>query len=406
VTPEWRVIVADTRTGRVVEPNLPYLDSPRYEYGVNMTGGWGLKIPIDGASLSKQDLEELSDPWRFSIGVAVGGHIAQMGPLVGEAYSDDDGLASSDLSGGGIWDLLTRKRLLVTGNVDGASIKTADADVVFGPGSTSPKGTPIPAANQNVSLHTIAKRLVEISMARTNGALPITLPADIAGTSEREYPGYDLAYVGERLLQLTQVEQGPEVEFRPRFVDDTHAYVQWEMRIGTPTAGGRIGNVDGLHQWDYKKALTKLHFARDGSGQTFARYERGNGTERDILIGYSADSTYATQFGWPLLEDAGSAHSSATEQATLDAWALGAVNTNKIPITTWGAVVRVAGDDGYGQATGSPPLYEFAVGDAAVFDVRDHRRIRDGRYQVRILSVTSDGPNTAKLGIQLIGEIT
>lgn len=388
----WKVLVADTRTGRVVEPDLPYLDIS-YDYGINKAGGWSVTLPIDDNTLTKQDIEELSDPWRFCIGVYLGNYIAQMGPLVAERFTDSKGLAKTEIAGSGIWDLFTRKRILAYGalaEVTGASVTQWYSDVVFGPGPNSPKGTPIPAAHLNVSLHTIAKRLIEVSMARPNGALPITLPSDIAGVSEREYPAYDLAYVGERLMQLTQVDSGPEVEFRPQFVDDTKAYARWEMRIGTPTAGGRIGNLDTVHQWEYGNALTHLHFSRDGSDQTHTRFERGGGTERDLLVGYATDPTYGAN-GWPLLEDAGTEHSSATETATLDSWATAAVNTNKLAVTTWTAVVRVAGDNGMGYDTGSPPLNEFQVGDTAAFQVLGHRRIRDGRYKLRILSVSSGG---------------
>ncbi|RSM73446.1 hypothetical protein DMH04_41275 [Kibdelosporangium aridum] len=399
------MIVADTRTGRVVEDDLPYLDSPRYEYGINIAGGWGVRLPIDGSSLSTQDIEEFSDPWRFTIGVARGNFIAQMGPLVGENYNDDDNLAATDVSGGGLWDYLTRKRLLVTGDVNGTTIKEPAADVVFGPGPTSPKGTPIPAANQNLSLHTIGKRLVEISMDRTNGALPIVLPDDIAGSSEREYPGYDLAYVGERLMQLTQVELGPEMEFRPRYVDETHQFVEWFHRIGTPAAGGRIGNLDNLHKWEYGGALVKVNVTRDGSQQTHNRFERGAGMERDLLLGYASEPSYAEDFGWPLLEDVGSQHTSATEQATLDSWAAAAVSTYQKPITTWSAVIRVDGTNGLGEETGSPPLGEFSVGDTAIFQMRGHRRIRDGLYAVRILNVSNDTRDTAKIALQVLGEV-
>jgi hypothetical protein len=301
----------------------------------------------------------------------------------------------------GIWDLLTRKRLLVTGDVNGTSIKTSSADVVFGPGPTSPKGTPIPLANRNLSLHTIAKRLVEISIARTNAALPIVLPADIAGDAEREYPGYDLAYVGERLQQLTQVEDGCEVEFRPEFVDDTHAAVQWEMRIGAPAVSGRLGNLTAPHLWEYRNALTRVDQVRDGSQQTFSRFERGAGTERDLLIGYSTDSSFAAT--WPLLEDAGSSHSSATEQDTLDSWASGTVATNSRPLTTWTGIVRVNGDNGLGKDTDSPPLYEFAVGDTATSKCPATAGSGTAGTQVRILSVANDSRDTAKLSLQVIG---
>lgn len=371
----WRAFVADTKTGRVVG-DLPYVGRPTWEFGVNLQGGGGLNIPI-GGDMSAGDLQALLDPWRFSVGLAYGSFITQLGPLVTYGMQDQEGPVTIPVGITGLWGLLRGKRLLLNSAWAGTNPAEVAADLNL----------------SGLSLHTIAKRLVESTLARLGGDLPVDLPADIVGTATREYPGYDLAFVGERLAQLTQVDGGPEIEFRPRFTDSSETAVRWEMRIGNP----RLGQLGFPHAWDYGAALTHLDEDVDGSRQTFRRWERGNGMERQLLSGMASD-TSLTSSGWPLLEDVGGDHTSATEQSTLDSWALAGVQTFRLPTKTWSAQIRVAGDDGLGRRTGSPALSELAAGDNARLSTAGHRWIPEGEFAVRVLGVSSgELPDTAKL---------
>jgi hypothetical protein len=379
----WRVFVAETATGRVVA-DLPFIGVPQWAYGVNQTGAWSVTVPIGGGNgaMTAAGYEAVADPWRHSVGIAWGGYILQCGPIVTDDYRDSDGAPAVDVAGVGIWGLLTSKRLIASPTWDGVSWADAAADVTV----------------TDVALSTIAKRLVELDGDR-NGALPIALPADVPGAAVRTYPAYDLAYVGERLGQLTQVIDGPELEFRPRYTDATATYVEWEMRLGNP----RLGDLTLAHSWDYGiGACTRIDVSRDGSRQQLRSVVRGNGMERGLLTGQAEDLAMVAA-GWPLLEAVDSGHTSATEQATLDAWATANVETFRQPVTTWAAEVLIDGTNGRARRSGSPSLDTVGVGDTARFTVDGHRRIRPGTYGQRVIGVRSAAGDIERATLTLQG---
>ena len=372
----WRLFVAETTTGKIIR-DLPFVGAPQWSYGLNMAGGLSAKIPI--GAISKDELRAVLDYWRLSIGIAWGDHIWQCGPVVTYRFTDVEGPPVLDVGAAGIWGLFSQKRVIANPAWTGVNLAAEDADVNL----------------TNLSLHTIAKRLVQNDLTR-NGSIPIVLPSDIAGSQERAYPGYDLAYVGERLSNLTQVINGPEIEFRPEYTDDSRTYMQWRMRIGNP----RLGNLGLPHSWDYGRALSHVDEDGDGSNMQFASWVRGNGMERGLLIGHYTDETLV-DLGWPMLESVDGSHTSAVDQNTLDGWAQANVETYRNGMNTWAARVRIDGTDGRDRRTGSPALDIVSVGDNAVFNMSDHRWIPDGAYGQRILSISSGGDLvTAQLALQ------
>ncbi|MES2866286.1 MAG: carbohydrate binding domain-containing protein, partial [Actinomycetota bacterium] len=96
-----------------------------------------------------------------------------------------------------------------------------------------------------LSLGTIAKRLVQQALAHPGAGLPIDFEADEVGIHEREYPGSDGMSVRQALANLTNVEGGPDVTFRPKLAEDRR-HVRWDMLTGSPhlTQGGAD------HYWD------------------------------------------------------------------------------------------------------------------------------------------------------------
>lgn len=376
----WRLFVCETVTGRIVA-DLPYVGVPGWSYGINLTGGLTPKIPVN--QVGKNELRQLIDFWRFSWGLSWGDLIVQCGPVIDAGYDDrGDNVLSVGVSG--IWELWNKKRLLVNASWDKATkpITDVSADVNLA----------------DLTLHDIARALIDNDMDRW-GSLPIVLPdAEPAGTNERAYPGYDLVPVGTRLGDLTQVQDGPEVEFRPRFTDTAHTHVEWVMRVGSP----RLGNLGYPHSWTYGGALVHLSADHDGSRMLTEDWVRGNGMERGLLVGHSADSTLEDA-GYPHLDNVNGDHTSATEQSTLDGWATAELNTYGRALTTLTAVVRTNGSDKTGRVTGSPPLTEIAVGDNCVLDIRGHRWLPDGATGQRILQITGAGLGLAQLTLQPIG---
>jgi hypothetical protein len=362
---QLRCFVADTVTGHIVR-DLPIIGAPSWASGLNMQGELSVTVPLGDSSgaVSKVDLDGITDPWKWSLGLAYGAKILQCGPIVGESYADDSGSSQARIQAVGLWGLLNR-RLLLHPTMTGGPADTS-ADSSFGPSS----------------LHTIAKGFIANDLTR-NGALPIVLPADIAGTHARSYNGHDLASVGERLLDLSQADQGPEIELAPEYVDyATRTAVQWRARIGNP----HLGDTSYPHAWDYGQACSHIDVDRDGSRMTFRSFVRGTGMEHGLLTGTASTSTY-TALGWPMLESVNGDHISETEQPTLDDWASADIAGRSTETKTWSAVVRIDGLNGAGQPTRGDQIRSINNGNNATFRVSGHRRIADGTYLRRIIGM-------------------
>ncbi len=380
-----QVYVFETRTGRVID-TIPYVGSPNWNSALNGAGSWSvdvaLKGPASGAGLSPATFESLTTPYRFSWAMAQGSNIWQAGPVVAESYSEG---SSSTVSGGGFWKLLNDKRLLLNPARAVTSVVTGtDADVVFGPSGYVPViGGTVPVGNVDLSLHTIAKRIVSLVEAEVGGEFPVVYPDDIAGTAAREYPGYDMAYVGQRLSELTQVVNGPEIVFKPEFLDGTTKQaIIWRMQIGNSA----LGNLQYPHAWDSGRALIGLsQYNSDGSAAVRRVYARGNGMNRDTPIGYANNAVNSLDNADILLERVDGEHTSAIDVSTLNSWAQNDVDYGSSITPQITARVRTAGDDGNGYQTRSPHQAEVNHGDTGVLEVRNHLRLPDGSYKVRII---------------------
>lgn len=96
-----------------------------------------------------------------------------------------------------------------------------------------------------LSLGTIAKRLVQQANDHAYAGLPIDFLPDVMGDHEREYPGSDLKTVGDALRDLTALENGIDITFRPKWgVDRRH--VRWDFLTGDP----ELAQSGDDHYWD------------------------------------------------------------------------------------------------------------------------------------------------------------
>lgn len=388
----------ETRTGRVVA-TVPYVGQPVWSFGVNQAGAWSVTVPLDNPEVDPDWLSGITEPWRISWAICQGSKIWQAGPVIPEDYQ---GGTTTTVSGGGLWKLLSDKRVLVNpARATLAGVARADADIAFGPGTTSDIGSAIPLANRNLSLQTVAKRIMQIITAAAGGDLPIAYPADIAGDAVRTYPGYDLAYVGQRLTELTQVLDGPEIEFRPEFVDEvSKQQIRWRMRIGNP----HLGNLAFVHAFDYGRALVDLTYSVDGTARATRDYERGNGMNRDLVSGFSDFPLASGDPAAILLERVGADHTSTADRAVLDGWAQAGVLNNLVVSPDLKATVRIPGDDGQGNATRSPILTTVEAGDNCMAQIKRHPRIPDGLIGLRIAGANSTTKSqVAQLQLQYLG---
>lgn len=361
----FNAFIFETATGRVVLRDLPYVGEPTYMREINREGSLSFRVVIGDVSVPPTtSLRALFTPWRFSVGIAWDDYIVQAGPVITSQFDDTSTVLT--VTCGGLWRLLNRRTIVHPSYA--LSPTTGGSLLNLG------------AANNEIvytsSLHTIAKKLVQDSCSRSGFSLPIDYPADIAGSNTRTYPLYDLASVGQRLLELTQVQGGPDVDFAPYFDLANPGYVRWNMRIGNPVLSQSGADI----YWDYGTGLRSVSVDSDGSSMVTGNFVKGNGTEEGSLIAYQRDTT-RTALGWPATELIDQ-RSSITDGNVLQGHADSNVALWKNPVELWDAVVRV---------DTLPDLGTYSPGDFARFNIQDHRWIPPGLYLQRILGFQSGG---------------
>lgn len=389
----YRLCLANTITGQVVAdlPIGPRM--PTWLRQINAPGTFTPQSPLSPA-LDPDVAEMINEPYKWTVVWAYGNAILQAGLLITYGVDDTQQPPSIQFNTMPMWDFLTKKRLA---RYPGKQITDPAADIVFSATSPDP-------ANQNLSWGSVAARLVQIA---TSGGpsytLPIVTPAYTTGSAAITYAAADLAYVGQRITEITHQDQGPEIVFSPEWVDSTQTYMQWRMRIGTP----RLGNLGYPHAWDYQQACQYVILTSDGSAMTFDSVAKGQDNRHtaggSLIWSEHSDATYPNS-GWPALETADNLHASEVNQSVIAAYATSNVNTNMLPAYTGSMHVRADGRNAAGQPTGSPTIEDIAVGDTCLLGVKRHVWLADGQYAARIVGIGSGADMwTAKVDVQMLG---
>lgn len=370
------VHIVETRTGTIVLNELPVAKIPDFSRSVNDDGSIKVEVPVGDQGVPSADrLRALVAEWRYSLAVSygpatVGAPILAYGPIMTSSF--DHASSTLTVGAGSIWALLAR-RLLV--NPSGVVSSPLSMDEVMD------------VNYANLTLWGIARNLVSDSLSRGTGFdLPIDLPSSTVGTSVRNYPVYDLATVGQRLKDLTQVEQGPDVDWDPYFA--TSSTVRVTMRIGTPT----LSQVGPDLLWDDGSSLAYINTDRNAQSMTSDVYVRGNATERAMQVAQAADRSLAAA-GWPVLESVDGSHQSVVEFPTLQGYANEWVRYYKTPTETWECEVLT---------DASPVCGTYKPGDRATFNVQSHPWIPAGQYRQRILGWSSAGAGRLKLSLEAL----
>lgn len=370
---------------------------------INTAGEIKSKVPTSWA------LKHRVMPWRDALLVCNDGHPIAFGPIIDEPEGDREFVT---LTAGDLWSILDHR---VVTNRDYPSAgkgrpeiiaevmamrpadKTDDdwrraideyfggepADLLNGPakdalnawGATE-AGNALAESTTSfygLSLGTIAWRLVELAQNRPQGWLPVSLatPEQI-GIHQRSYQGFNLGNnsVAKRLQEITEVIDGPDVAFRPRWVEDGHL-VEWAMHTGTvgmPEIGqDRLFEID-LTAPKTNAAIKKLTAVAEPAGRV---YSTGAGQDQGTIIRVENGPLPE---GMPLIETV-IADTQAENPDLLSARARGVIGQ--------GRTVQVAVD----VPISAFPLHEWWAGDAMhVTFPAGYTQLPAGTYVMRILS--------------------
>lgn len=197
-----------------------------------------------------------------------------------------------------------------------------------------------PALVYSGSLAQIAHDIVAEIVASFPQTVPVTLPdRALLGTGQhvRTYPSHELGDAGERLKQLVEVVDGPEVQFAPRLLlKDGAKYVEWDARIATEATASMLVQDGPHHVLDARpvgSGVKDIKVEIDGTilaGRGFAA-GRGAGEGRPVEL---VSSNFLTESGWPVLDAEAPSTDSVSERSTLVAHAAGRQQLGNRPLRT------------------------------------------------------------------------
>lgn len=252
---------------------------------------------------------------------------------------------------------------------------------------------------QAKSLSLLAKRLVEQAHTWVNGDPPVVLPSDasLGGAGvvhERNYPGYELGRVGQRLRQLSEVNGGPEYQFVPRRAQETTATpnnLEWAMDIAVE-ADDMMLTQDGppwlVDLTVPRSMVVNIQRKVDGSVLATDIYAAGQGQGEGRPIRY-ATSAELLGFGYPRLDGEKTSLDSVSNPKTLQAHADGELARRAWPAETF--AVTVDADTWWWRSPGA------RAGDWLT--LRSHGRVMfpDGDNELRILTISANDDATVSL---------
>lgn len=341
---------------------------------LNDAGELSCAAPLSDPAVRALGLRESAIPGKSFLAAVDDGVVLQAGPIWTHDYDRDDDTLT--LTAAGMWSYFDHRVLLPI--LAGRNPADPATDTRYSPVSVDPDD-PWPV-DTTKSLQAIARVLVLQAQAWTSGNVPVILPAEIAGTSERWYKGADLAIVGERLKQLTQVEGGPDIMFTPR-LNSTATGVEWVMRIGTPTQPLLFSPQQVVfHVGTAASTVSRLQVNVDGTALASQAFAAGGRSEDIVLITQSTSGTL-TGAGYPLLEAVDSSHTTVSVESTLQTYSDELVARSVRPVETW----TFSHD-----ATQRPFVGTFNAGDFAEVRVKDDHYLQDGPHRMRITSRSGD----------------
>lgn len=364
--------VGDLRTGRITA-TLP-LASTSWSTAIDDAGSLSGSLPL--ASGLWTDIRAWTAPGQSFLAVA---------------YLDSTGYETF-LAGGPIW---TRRLIESSGMLTlGAAGLWSYYDhrkLIDAAGLADPARSTL--TYSAVTLATIAKRLIQVAAAHTGGALPVVLPDDVTAAADeahtRTYPGYELAWIGDRLRQLTAVQGGPEIQFVPRRRVDDPRFLEWVMRAGTEAAP-LLTQAGADHVFTHgvpKSAVRDLDIAEDASSLGFRAWVTGEGEAEGKPIA-RVDALDLVNSGYPLLEVEDTTAGSVSSPGTLTARAAELASAATRPVETWKATV---------DRDSPPTVGIYTAGDWCRFRVGPHPLLDAGEVRRRITSVSGDDTGTVVL---------
>jgi hypothetical protein len=333
--------------------------SPRWEAVLNAAGTVEATVPLRKlAQRTRRDLLTYLEPARISLAAVTSAHrVIEAGPIWTHRFSDKSG--DLTVSATGLWSIFDKRKMIDPSWEKDKKVQDSMISV------------------RGATLARIAQIILQLSAQR--GSLPLVWGqlAQFGDPYDRDYPGFEMKWVGDALRELSSMSGGPEIALEPRVREDGDG-IEHVVRIGAPL----LTQTGDDWLWDRgarRSGVTSLDVDVDATGVGQRAWAVGNGMDTGILIA-SAEDTASLNRGYPLTEVEASQTSVADKNAVL-AHAVSALTVAQKPWQTWGLTVSDT----------APELGLYRPGDwARVVVPKAHEYLPAGPYRTRILSFSGD----------------
>lgn len=261
-------------------------------------------------------------------------------------------------------------------------------DNTFG-GSAWKKGA---LSYKKLSFSAICASIVhEATTGNPNTALPIVLPSrTTAGKHQRTYEAWNLAnnWAWDRLHQITQVIGGPDLAFRPEWVDDSRTSFRWRLLVGTDAQQTLPQSGEVL--WDattHSTMVTAMTVMSEASSMSHQTFVIGAGEGAGISVYSARAKTIASDMPFIQHTFAVSGNDEDVEEGenqsspVLEAAARAEVvsqGTDQVNLT-----VTADGRDGF-------PIGSWHCGELARVKTAGWLQVPDGEHLLRIVGCDYD----------------
>lgn len=250
----WKVWCVDTETG--ARKGLLSCGEATWAHALNASGAGEASFVVGDRDSFGQPGKYLTEPVSTILVIEWDGTPIYGGIIWVREYSRDS--RTVKLTYADPWSILGQ-RLVVAYHSAGVE---KEPPLIYGP----------------LSLETQVKRAVQAATAGEMFALPIVLPADMAGVHIREYAGYHLPTWTAVVKKLTSEQYGPDIVFAPRWRPSDPKYFEWVMNIGVPEPGLLVWNLTAR-----KDGASGLVVTEDANRVANHIIGTGQGTEADML---------------------------------------------------------------------------------------------------------------------------
>lgn len=363
-----KLFVGDMVTGRNIIP-IPARDGD-WEIRRNREGSLSCDITLSAKAHRRLDLRQNAAPGRTYLAIGEGDHLFGGGPIWDHTYDDDT--RRLHLEAEGIWSMLNR-RFIMPAAVETLSLLLTSGD---------DEGKPNPAVATlftGQSWPAIVRRILQQGFARAGGQLPIVFGPDGVGAHDKSYDSAAFKPQGEALTDLTELIDGPEIEFRPEFMPDSRG-VQWRALVGDD-AKREISRGGLPHRFDFSVPLRTVRklgvklSARELSAEAWAT----GGRQSAVALIARAASNELLAKGYPRMESLSAAHSTVERQATLNAYAEDDLDLGSGLAEWWSFETNI---------DHVPKVGTFTLGDYCDVVIRNNAYLPDGKHRRRIAAMS------------------